>query len=68
MAIDDGSGHDSTLEALAAEIDLDPGAFGETLESAMAIPAGRPHLQVAEERATYRIIRPDLPQWRNVID
>ena len=68
MAIDDGSGHDSTLEALAAEIDLDPGAFGETLESAMAIPAGRPQLQVAEERATYRIIRPDLPQWRNVID
>ncbi|MDE0271622.1 MAG: helicase-related protein, partial [Gammaproteobacteria bacterium] len=68
MAIDDGSGHDSTLEALAAEIDLDPGAFGETLESAMAIPAGRPQLKVTEERATYRIIRPDLPQWRKVID
>ena len=69
MAIDDGSGHDSALRALAAEIDLDPDAFGETLESAMAIPAGRPQLhQVAEERATYRIIRPDLPQWRKVID
>ena len=68
MAIDDGNGHDSTLEALAAEIDLDPSAFGETLESAMAIPAGRPQLEVAEERATYRIIRPDLPPWRKVID
>ena len=68
MAIDDDSDRDSILKALAAEIDLDPGAFGETLESAMAIPAGRPQLQVEEDRATYRIIRPDLPQWRKVID
>ena len=67
MTIEDRDS-DSTLEALAAEIDLDPAAFGETLESAMAIPDGRPQLRVAEERATYRILKPDLPQWSKVID
>ena len=56
------------LEAMAGEIDLDGRALYDTLESAMAIPAGRPQLRVAEERGCYRVRNPDLPGWRDVID
>ena len=56
------------LDALATEIDLDAGAMRDTLETAMAIPHGRPQLRVAEEPGFYRVLRPDLPGWRDVID
>ena len=56
------------LDALATEIDLDAGAMRDTLETAMAIPHGRPQLRVAEEPGFYRVVRPDLPGWRDVID
>ena len=58
----------AALSALAAEIDLDENALSQTLETALAIPAGRPQLQVAEEPGVYRILRPDLQGWRGVID
>ena len=56
------------LDALATEIDLDDGALRDTLETAMAVSHGRPQLQVAEEPGFYRVLRPDLPGWRDVID
>ena len=56
------------LDALATEIDLDAGAMRDTLETAMAVPHGRPQLRVAEEPGFYRVLRPDLPGWRDVID
>ena len=56
------------LDALATEIDLDAGAMHDTLETAMAVSHGRPQLRVAEEPGFYRVLRPDLPGWRDVID
>ena len=57
------------LDALATEIDLDDHALRATLESAMAVAGGgRPQLRPDEERGFYRVIRPDLPGWREVID
>ena len=58
------------LDALATEIDLDAGAMRDTLETAMSVsvPHGRPQLRVAEEPGFYRVLRPDLPGWRDVID
>ena len=40
----EGRAAEDQLKALAAEIDLDPGALRDTLEAAMAIRAGRPQL------------------------
>ena len=56
------------LDAMATEIDLDDHALRDTLETAMAVSAGRPQLRVAEESGFYRVLRPDLPGWRDVID
>ena len=58
------------IAAMAAEVDLDAYALCDTLDTAMAVPtAGRPQLrQVAEEPGFYRVLRPDLPGWREVID
>ena len=66
-----GIGGDSGLvEAMAAELDLDASALCDTLDTAMAIPsAGRPQLrQIAEDPGFWRVLRPDLPGWRDVID
>ena len=57
-----------SLDAMATEIDLDERALRDTLEAAMAVPHGRPQLRVAEEPGFYRVVRPDLPGWRDVID
>ena len=58
----------AALAALAAEIDLDASALNQTLEAALAIGTGRPQLKVAEEPGVYRVTRPDLPGWKQVID
>ena len=69
LAVDDDSAREAALlDAMAAEIDLDPDALGDTLETAMAIAGGRPQLQVAEERGFYRVVNPSLRGWRDVID
>ncbi|MCH8037473.1 MAG: DNA helicase, partial [Proteobacteria bacterium] len=60
------AGHD--LEAIAAEIDLDPIALRDTLEAAMAIRAGRPQLNCSEEKKSCRVLNPGLPGWSEVID
>ncbi len=56
------------LAALSAELDLTPPTLHETLESAMAIRAGRPQLECAGSPATCRILSPSLPGWAEVID
>ena len=56
------------IEAMAAEIDLDPDAMRDTLEAALAIPAGRPQLQADGESGFCRMLYSDLPGWRDVID
>ena len=56
------------LEAIRAEIDLDPDALRETLEAALSMHAGRPQLGSAEESGLWRLLHPDLSGWREVID
>ena len=56
------------LQALAAEIDLDPGAMRDTLEAAMAIRAGRPQLDCSAAKHTCKVLNPALPGWSEVID
>ena len=58
----------AALEALAAEADLHPQALGDTLEAALATTGGRPQLRPAEEPGFHRLLRPDLPSWRDVVD
>ena len=64
------AGGSALVDAMAAELDHDERALYDTLDTAMAIPsAGRPQLrQIAEDPGFYRVLRPDLPGWRDVID
>ena len=64
------AGGSALIDAMAAELDHDERALYDTLDTAMAIPsAGRPQLrQIAEDPGFYRVLRPDLPGWRDVID
>lgn len=56
------------LDAIMAEIDLDPESLRDTLEAAMAIRAGRPQLGCSEEEKTCKLLNPGLPGWSDVID
>ena len=67
-AAQEEAGQEVSLDAMATEIDLDDRALRDTLEAAMAVPHGRPQIRVAEEPGFYRVLRPDLPGWRDVID
>ena len=62
------TGEATVIQAMAREIDLDPNALRDTLETALAIPAGRPQLQADEQSGLSRMLHPDLAGWRNVID
>ncbi len=63
------SPHDApALDALARELDLDREALADTLEAAMATSGGRPQLRATEEAGCHRVLHPDLPGWRDVID
>ncbi len=64
----DGRDADAQLKALATEIDLDPQALRDTLESAMAIRGGRPQLDCTEAPRTCKLLNPALPGWSEVID
>lgn len=64
----DGRKADEQLQALAGETDFDPKALRDTLETAMAIRAGRPQLNCATADATCKVLKPDLPGWAEVID
>lgn len=65
--VDLGAGADERLRALAAELDLGPDTLRETLETALAIRAGRPQLECAGD-ATCKLLNPGLPGWRDVVD
>ena len=56
------------LQALAAELDLDPGSLRDTLEAAMAIRAGRPQLDCSATTHICKVLTPGLPGWSEVID
>ena len=58
----------AALEALKAEADLHPQALGDTLEAALAATGGRPQLRRGGEPGFHRLLRPDLPGWRDVVD
>ncbi len=66
-----GEGEDviqAQLDALAAELDLNPDTLRGTLETALAIRAGRPQLEGPLPDGTCRILRPDLAGWIEVVD
>ncbi len=64
----EGSSAGRDLQALAHEIDLDAQSLRETLESAMAIHAGRPQLDCTDREKTCRLLHADLSGWKDVID
>ena len=64
----EGQAAEVQLKALAAEIDLDPAALRDTLESAMAVRGGRPQLDCSELPQTCKLLNPSLPGWSEVID
>ena len=65
---DEGFAAGEQLRDLSAEMDLDPKSLRETLESAMAIRAGRPQLECSDTAKTCKILNPALPGWSEVID
>ena len=69
ITLDSGEANElKLLDAMAEEIDLDRLSLGDTLESAMAVSGGMPQFQVAEEPGCYRVLKPDLHGWNDVID
>ena len=62
-----GVAADQHLKALAAELDLSPDSLRDTLESALAIRAGRPQIDCGVD-ATCKLLNPGLPGWREVVD
>ena len=62
-----GAEDQARLEALKAELDLDPATLRETLETAMAIEAGRPRLQ-ADGQGRDRLVYPVPALWQELVD
>jgi hypothetical protein len=62
-----GPAADRRLKALACELDLSPDTLRETLESALAIRAGRPQFDCGPDD-TCKMLHPGLPGWRDVVD
>jgi hypothetical protein len=62
------SEHTERLAALAREIDFDPRSECGTLETAMALHAGRPQLSKPDDLDRYKILNPGLPGWSDTID
>jgi len=65
---DHGAAAGEQVAALAAELDLDGDGMRDTLEAALAVHAGRPQIEPAPEAGTFRLVRPDLPGWAEVVD
>jgi len=64
----EGMSAERDLEVLSAEIDLDSQSLRDTLESAMAIHAGRPQLECSDEIKSCKLVQPGLAGWTDVID
>jgi superfamily II DNA or RNA helicase len=62
-----GAEDQARLEALKAELDLSPRTLRETLETALAIEAGRPRLQ-ADGRGRDRLVHPVPALWQELVD
>jgi superfamily II DNA or RNA helicase len=58
---------DQRLRVLAEELDLEPDSLRQTLESALAIRAGRPQIDCGDD-LTCKLLNPGLPGWREVVD
>jgi superfamily II DNA or RNA helicase len=56
------------LRALSDELDLDPLAGRDTLETAMAMGVGRPQLTEPDELERFEICNPSLPGWSDTIN
>lgn len=56
------------VKALSDELDLDPVAGRDMLETAMAMEAGRPQLTGPDELDRFEICNPGLPGWKDTID
>lgn len=56
------------LDAIRAELDLDPEALRETLDAAMAISTGRPRITEPDNHGRCRIVIPPPSSWTAVID
>ena len=56
------------LKELTKELDLDPLACRDTLETAMSMDYGRPQLTDSDELERFEFIAPDLPGWKDTID
>jgi len=70
--IDDSSsterGLGQAVDALAAELDLDPESARDTLEAAMAIDGGHPQLSAPDNLGRFRLQNPGLPNWKEIVD
>ena len=55
------------LERLKRELDLSPTTLSETLETALAIEAGRPRLQ-ADSEGRERLVHPVPAVWQDLVD
>jgi hypothetical protein len=56
------------LEALRAELDLDPAALRETLDIALGLGVGRPRLEGPDARGRFRLAHPIPPAWQALVD
>ena len=62
-----GSEDLARLDRLKEELDLSPDTLRETLETAMAVEAGRPRLQ-ADEFGRERLVHPIPALWQELVD
>jgi superfamily II DNA or RNA helicase len=62
-----GAEDEARLKALKAELDLSPGSLAETLETALAIEAGRPRLQ-PDGKGRDRLVHPVPALWQDLVD
>lgn len=62
-----GQEDQAKLEKLRAELDLSPTTLRETLETALAVGAGRPRLK-PDEAGRDRLVHPVPPLWQELVD
>ncbi len=62
-----GADDQRRLDQLRAELDLSPASLRETLETALAIQAGRPRLK-PERPGRDRLVPPVPPLWKELVD
>lgn len=62
-----GAEDQARLDALKAELDLSPQTLRETLETALAVEAGRPRLH-ADGKGRERLVHPVPALWQELVD